>query len=484
MGPQSGSARPIAVAAMLVAATALFGMGLAVTASATTPPRPSVSRLSVTLGPTTGGVALTVFGANFRAVTRVYFGATRIAKFAVHSPTSLTAVTPAHGAGTVDVRVVSRAGTSLTSNHDRFTFEPAAAEVSVGNDGGGTFYCAITKGAGIAECWGGNGAGELGIGIRGGGLIRVPRGVHNLGQGVQEIATGSDMTCAVTKSGGAKCWGWEFEGELGNGVANDNGYADTPANVVGLTSGVRSIAVGNDNGCALTNSGVVECWGNNLEKQLGTNASGTQSSTPVVIAGLPSGIRSVAVGDGFACALTGPGAVMCWGWVLGNGSPEFTESPSPVSVTGLTSGAHSLSAGGIAACAVTSGGGAVCWGDDDNEQLGNASTTSFAATPVGVTGLGSGMARVAIGDSSACALTTRGAAKCWGYNYDGTLGDGNQIDSRVPVNVRGLIKGATSVSVSTYTACAGMALGTVECWGYVPVGAGISDVPVTLPWFG
>ena len=126
----------------------------------------------------------------------------------------------------------------------------------------------------------------------------------------------------------------------------------------------------------------------------------------------------------------------------------------------------------------------MCWGDDDKEQLGNASTTSFAATPVGVTGLGSGVARVAIGDSSACALTTRGAAKCWGYNYDGTLGNGSQVNSKVPVNVRGLGKGAALISVSTYTVCARMAFGTVECWGYVPVGSGISDVPVTLPWFG
>ena len=479
----SRTARPSAVAAYLFAVAGLIGVGLPLTANATPQPRPSVSRLSVTLGPTTGGMAVTVFGANFHAASRVYFGATRGTKVAVHSATTLTVVAPAHVAGTVDVRVVSKSGTSPTNSHDHFAYEPAAAQVSVGDGGGSTFYCAITKGVGTAECWGDNSSGEIGIGTRH-GIIKVPRGVHGLGPGTQEIAAGSDMTCAVTRSGGAKCWGWEFFGELGNGVRDDNGYVDTPTNVVGLTSGVRSIAVGNDNGCAVTNSGVVECWGNDGQGQLGTNASGQFSTTPVTIAGLPGGIRSVVVGNGFACALTGPGAVLCWGWVLGNGSPEFTKSPNPVSVTGLTSGVRILAAGGLSACAVTSGGAAVCWGENGNGQLGNGSSASFAATPVGVKGLGSGVARVAVGDSHACAITTRGAAKCWGYNYDGTLGNGTQVDSRVPVNVRGLGKGAALISVSTYTACARLAVGTVECWGYVPVGAGISDVPVTLPWFG
>jgi alpha-tubulin suppressor-like RCC1 family protein len=426
---------------------------------------------------------VTVFGTNFRAATGVSFGAVRGLKVTVHTAATLTVVAPAHVAGTVDVRVLSKSGTSTTSSRDHFSYEPSAAQVSVGNADGGTFSCAIIKGVGTAECWGGNGSGEIGIGTRG-GSAKVPRSVHGLGPGVQEIAAGSQMACAVTKSGGAKCWGWEYFGQLGNGVADMNGYVDTPTNVVGLTSGVRSIAVGNDNGCVVTNSGVVECWGSNGEQQLGPNASGQFSTTPVIIAGLPGGIRSVVVGQGFACALTGPGAVLCWGWILGNGSAEFTQSPSPVSVTGLTSGAGSLTAGGLSACAVTSGGAAVCWGGNDHGQLGNGSPASFAATPVGVKGLGSGVARVAIGDSSACALTTRGAAKCWGYNYDGTLGNGSQTDSRVPVNVRGLGTGGAMISVSSYTSCAGMAYGTVECWGYVPVGAGISDVPVTLPWFG
>ena len=328
MHRHSGPARPTAIAACLIAVAALVGVGLPLVASATPQPRPSVSRLSTTLGPTTGGVTVTVHGANFHAVTGVYFGATRGTKVAVHSPTTLTVVTPAHVAGTVDVRVVSKSGTSPTSSHDHFAYEPAAAQVSVGNGGGDTFYCAITKGTGTAECWGDNNSGEIGIGTRH-GIIKVPRGVHGLGPAVREIAAGTEMTCAVTKSGGAKCWGSEYFGQLGNGVRDDNGYVDTPTNVVGLTSGVRSIAVGSDNGCVVTNGGVVECWGINGSQQLGTNASGQYSTTPVVIAGLPGGIRSVAVGQGFACALTGSGAVMCWGWAaLGNGSSEFTHSAS------------------------------------------------------------------------------------------------------------------------------------------------------------
>ena len=231
------SGRSSAVVACLFAFATLIGVGLPLAANATSQPRPSVSRLSITLGPTTGGTTVTVSGANFRAVTGVLFGAARGTKVAVHSTTTLTVLTPAHVAGTVDVRVVGKSGTSPTSSHDHFSYEPAAAQVSVGNGSGSTFYCAIIKGVGTAECWGSNGSGEIGIGTRG-GPVKVPRGVHGLGPGVQDIAAGTNMACAVTKSDGAKCWGSEFFGQLGNGVRDDNGYVDTPTNVVGLTSGV------------------------------------------------------------------------------------------------------------------------------------------------------------------------------------------------------------------------------------------------------
>src|SRR5207302_877488 len=54
--------------------------------------------------------------------TAVDFGTTPAASFVINSDTSITAVSPAHAAGTVDVTVTNAQGTSATTPLDQFTF--------------------------------------------------------------------------------------------------------------------------------------------------------------------------------------------------------------------------------------------------------------------------------------------------------------------------------------------------------------------------
>jgi alpha-tubulin suppressor-like RCC1 family protein len=62
------------------------------------------------------------------------------------------------------------------------------------------------------------------------------------------------------------------------------------------------------------------------------------------------------------------------------------------------------------------------------------------------------------------AMTSDGAAYCWGRNASGQLGDGSADDSEEPVRVEGL-SGVVSISAGQWHSCAVTGDGTAWCWG-------------------
>jgi hypothetical protein len=73
---------------------------------------PSLSNLSPSQGPVSGGTVVTLTGANLSGATAVRFDATAATSFTVNSATQITASTPAHAAGTAAVTVTTPGGTS------------------------------------------------------------------------------------------------------------------------------------------------------------------------------------------------------------------------------------------------------------------------------------------------------------------------------------------------------------------------------------
>lgn len=296
---------------------------------------------------------------------------------------------------------------------------------------------------------------------------------------VSQLALGHSHTCVVTAAGGAKCWGSNADGQLGNGSQVNS---PVPVDVIGLNSGVTSIAAGYRHSCAVTTAGAVKCWGGNPNGQLG-NGSTNGSLFPANVSGLSSGVASVSARGHHSCALTTARGVKCWGngyyGQLGNGGTS--NATVPVNVTGLSSGVAMLSAGNRHTCVVTTAGAAKCWGSNQWAQLGNG-TKNNSTTPISPSGMSSGVSKISAYLYTTCAVTTAGAAKCWGYNPSGQVGDGTQIERLTPVNVHGLTSGVTDISANASHACALTQHGGVKCWGSASAGVmgpGISGYQLT-----
>ncbi len=326
----------------------------------------------------------------------------------------------------------------------------------------GDFHTCALAVSGEVKCWGENAYGQLGDETT--TAHSTPVDVIGLASGVSAVAAGDSHTCALTTGGGVKCWGYNYYGQLGDNTTTNH---STPMDVVGLTSGVSAIAAGPLHTCALTTGGGVKCWGYNYYGQLGDGTT-TNRSTPVDVTGLASGVSAISVGGRHTCALTTAGGVKCWGnnnlGQLGYGT-DLYESSTPVNVVGLTSGVSAISAGDDHTCAVTTSSGIKCWGFNHNGQIGDATTTN-RYTPVDAIGLASGVSGIAAGDDHTCALTTDGGAKCWGYNYYGQLGDDTTTNHSTPVDVVGLASGISTITTGKFHTCALTSAGGVKCWGY------------------
>ncbi len=284
------------------------------------------------------------------------------------------------------------------------------------------------------------------------------------GTKIDAISTGAEDSCAVTSKGAIKCWGWNLWGADGDGnfLGQPGGHENlSPVDVVGLSAVAMKVSSGVDFTCALTPVGGVKCWGQGSNGQLGANGL---HLTPVDVAGLTSGVSMVATGD-FSCAVLTTGAVKCWGWdgfgQLGDNRAGMSlVSSLPIQVQGLTSGYVAVGAGQSYACALSSAGGVKCWGWNVDGMLGD-NTTIERHTPVDVVGLGSGITALSVGNRHACVLTSGGGVRCWGA---GPLGDGTATGHLTPIDVPGLGSGISAVSAGG-PICVLTSAGGVKCWG-------------------
>ena len=300
------------------------------------------------------------------------------------------------------------------------------------------------------------------------GIVRTPLFDDGIAVTVvrQTIATGARHTCALFEKGGLKCWGRNNWGQLGNGDTNES---LSPVEVQLAKRGVNSISAGKDHTCAIRDDDVPVCWGRNDLGQLG-NGSRVDSFVPSEVSWEGRlGVKAISVGYDHACAILEDGSVSCWGYnssgQLGDGSTLLRERPSTV-ILPKGKRAIRISAGYKHTCAVFKDNSLFCWGNNFYGQLGNGNQKK-QHIPVLVEGRsGRNALSVSAGDIHTCALLTDRTLTCWGSNANGRLGNGGTANSLIPQTVKlPPTRWAKEVHVGDNHACAILDDDSLSCWG-------------------
>ena len=332
--------------------------------------------------------------------------------------------------------------------------------------------CAVAA-DGDAYCWGTNGSGQIGDGSTTNRSsptrVLAPDGVS-----FRQISTGGSTTCAVSTDDLAYCWGSNGpDGRLGTGTPGASSPIPVPVMMPG-GDGFATVISGSGHSCGLTAAGSAYCWGSNTTGELGDGTDLARSApTPV---GAPLGVAFVelALSSG-SCGMTAARETFCWGsnasGQFGDGTvngqrsiPHPTDPPPGVTFTQVSVGADASV--NVSGCALTPQGDAYCWGSNTVGQVGDGTTIprsrpTLVQAPAGVV-----FDTLVAAERHRCAIASNGDGYCWGLNDFGQLGDGSTATRNTPVRVAAP-EGVTfaQIGVGSRHSCAVSTDGAAYCWG-------------------
>eukprot|EP01083_Nonionella_stella_P173508 598755_1 len=218
-------------------------------------------------------------------------------------------------------------------------------------------------------------------------LLEIDLGINFI---PMQIVTGMYHTCALSTGHKAKCWGYNFYGQLGYGDTNNRGDEanEMSDNLLEIDLGTSfipmQIVTGKYHTCALSTANKVKCCGWNNYGQLGygdTNNRGDEANEMGdILLEIDLGINfipmQIVTGMYHTCALSTGHKAKCWGYnfygQLGYGDTNKR-------------------------------------GDEANEMSDNLLGIDLGTNFIPM--------QIVTGMYHTCALSTANKAKCWGYNF-------------------------------------------------------------------
>lgn len=330
-------------------------------------------------------------------------------------------------------------------------------------------------------------------------------------------------TCVLLPDGGARCWGYNPQGQLGGApgenIGDDEFVYWHPALAAPGKNGTRfdAIAGGERHACALTSEDHVFCWGSQIEGRTGDGhysdcsqpntcktdynmdtllLFGSLGPAEYVDFGFINPLQ-LAVGQAHACVATEDGDVRCWGQnvqgQLGLGHDTCVGTTCIPDIVAVELGSIpgpvvQLAAGGYHTCVRfdAPSDNVQCWGRGVEGQLGYGNTKNVGdgemdspdPAIVGPLQLGGQAIDLATGNGFTCVVLDTGSVRCWGENENGQLGQGNATDlgnksdstpNKIPDIA--LDRGVRKIRCGNQHVCALNVDDTVTCWGLGLYGA-------------
>lgn len=360
----------------------------------------------------------------------------------------------------------------------------------------GAYHSLALLSTGEVLAWGLNNYGQLGqeqynntgsalpIYVKGPGGSRISNAVS--------VFAGGNGSAALLDDGKVVLWGDSWSNQ------NPAHYATNPGGST-ITDGI-SVDFGGNKGVIFRQNGSMVVWGDYYwplgDGWTGTTGAGYTGPRYVDTTNIVNPTSVVLGGHHFLCR-TAAGEVLGWGynheselavatdltWYLthnmGQVTPAFTLNSDG---SGHLSGVEKVAAGdGGHSLALLSTGEVMGWGSNAYNEVGLGDDNPYPGTNYVLmpdyirngdnSANLSGVSSISASAGSSAALMDNGEVQTWGYNLYGTLGNGNNTNSALPVNVKnttgdGDLTGVDYITAGVYHFLALLDNGQLLSWGY------------------
>ena len=249
------------------------------------------------------------------------------------------------------------------------------------------------------------------------------------------VSAGTVHSLAVKTTGTLWAWGNGQFGQLGNGLFNS---ATPNVTQVGTATDWIRVSAGNRFSLALKTNGTLWSWGWNFTGQLGNGLNTPDLNLPAQV-GTATDWQKIDAGDQHSLAIKTTGTLWAWGnntsGQLGDGTN--TTSLSPIQIGTLTNW-NVISAGTDHSMAIDNSNVLFTWGNNTNGQLGDGTNTaSNVPIPIsfGTSGVVTFYISISAGQTHSLVIKNDNTLWSCGFNNQGKLGLGNLVNTNVLTQV-------------------------------------------------